>query len=267
MRYPTLQQSLRIVREISPRAVEKVIDIGVQRKTDFLMDVYPDKHHHLFEPVSSYHTELKQNYKDTGIDYTLYKQALSDVDGVLYLHNTSVDGSGRVTHSHIKPQREDYLQFLLNIEEIETRRLDSVLSRDQLGDLSYLVKLDVDGVEEKIIEGGKDVIGGASFVVIEASIGRQDLCSRAALLEKCGFRMFDICDNAYYFGQLALVDLVMINNRLRDQEIKFRPWQYTEGKVVWPKWQHGFGDHIHEPVSDPFEDPELRETTNSKKAE
>ncbi|MEL6172636.1 MAG: hypothetical protein AAFR02_11595, partial [Pseudomonadota bacterium] len=103
-----------------------------------------------------------------------------------------------------------------------------------------------------IIAGGQDVIGGASFVVIEASIGRQDLCSRAAVLEKLGFRMFDICDNAYYFGQLALVDLVMINNRLRADEIKFRPWQYTEGKVIWAKWQHGFADHVDVPSEDPF---------------
>lgn len=252
MRYPTLQQSLRINREIAPGAVENVIDIGAQRKTDFLMDVYPDKHHHLFEPVSTYHPDLEKNYQDAGIHYTLHKKALSDVDGMLYLHNTSVDGSGRITHSHIKPDREDDLDFLVNIEEIETCRLDSIMSRESLGDLSYIIKLDVDGVEEKIIEGGQDVIGGASFVVIEASIGRQDLCSRAALLEKCGFRMFDICDNAYYFGQLALVDLVMINNRLRNQEIKFKPWQYTEGKVVWSKWQHGFGDHVNEPVTDPF---------------
>ena len=254
MRYPTLQQSLRINREIAPGAVEQIIDIGAQRKTDFLMDVYSDKHHHLFEPVSTYHPDLEKNYQDAGISYTLHKQALSNVDGMLYLHNTSVDGSGRVTHSHIKPEREEDLDFLVNIEEIETRRLDSIMSREGLGDLSYLIKLDVDGVEEKIIEGGQDVIGGASFIIIEASIGRQDLCSRAALLEKCGFRMFDICDNAYYFGQLALVDLVMINNRLRNQEIKFKPWQYTEGKVVWSKWQHGFGDHVNEPVTDPFAD-------------
>lgn len=134
-----------------------------------------------------------------------------------------------------------------------SRRLDSVMRRDELGDLSYLVKLDVDGLEEKIIDGGRDVIGGASFVVIEASIGRQDLCSRAALLEKCGFRMFDICDNAYYFGQLALVDLVMINNRLRQNELKFRPWEYTEGKVIWKNWQHGFSNLANEPVSNPFD--------------
>lgn len=254
MRYPTLQQSFRVIRKIAPLSVTKIVDIGAQRKTEFLMDVYPDVIHHLFEPVSTYHDDLKQNYNSRGISFVLHQVALGDTDGLLYLHNQSVDGSGRITHSRLLPVRQDDFSFLVNIEEVMSRRLDSMMRRDELGDLSYLVKLDVDGLEEKIIDGGRDVIGGASFVVIEASIGRQDLCSRAALLEKCGFRMFDICDNAYYFGQLALVDLVMINNRLRQNEIKFRPWAYTDGKVVWKKWQHGFQNLVDEFVENPFDD-------------
>lgn len=172
---------------------------------------------------------------------------------LLYLHNTSVDGSGRITHSHIKPHREEDLQFLVSIEEIPTSRLDTVFANQPLPDLSYIVKLDVDGVEEKIIAGGEEMLKRAAFIIIECSIGRQDLCSRAALLEKLGFRMFDICDNAYYFGQLALVDMVMINNRLRDSNIKFRPWQFTEGKVVWAKWQHGWPHLTDETTEDPFD--------------
>lgn len=254
MRHPTLQQSFRVIRKIAPLSVTKIIDIGAQRKTEFLMDVYPDVIHHLFEPVSTYYDELKHNYNSRGIPFVLHNVALGDTDGMLYLHNQSVDGSGRITHSRLLTERQDNFSFLVNIEEVTSRRLDSIMNREELGDLSYLVKLDVDGLEEKIIEGGLDVIGGASFVVIEASIGRQDLCSRAALLEKCGFRMFDICDNAYFFGQLALVDLVMINKRLRQNEIKFRPWEYTGGKVVWKKWQHGFPSLANELVEDPYSD-------------
>jgi FkbM family methyltransferase len=252
MRYPVLQQSLRMIRRISPNSIREVIDVGVQRKTEFLMDVFPDCHHHLFEPVSTYHGDLESNYRSRQISYDLHKIALAETNGTSYLHNTSGDGSGRITHSYIKPHREENLPFLINIEEIATRRLDDVLTRTKLGDLTYLVKLDVDGIEEKIIAGGNDVIRGASFVVIEASIGRSDLCSRAALLEKHGFRMFDICDNAYYYGQLALVDLVLINSRLRASQVKFRPWEYSGGKVNWPKWQHGFVDLVDEPADDPF---------------
>lgn len=217
------------------------------------MDVFPDRHHHLFKPSTVYHPQLEANYNAKDIDYTLHKMALSDTDGVLYLHNTSVDGSGRITHSQIKPERDEALQFLVGIEEIPTRRLDTQFPAGTLPDLGYIVKMDVDGVEERIIDGGQKMLKGASFVVIECSIGRQDMCSRAALLEKLGFRIYDICDNAYYFGQLALVDLVMINDRLRADEIKFRPWQYSEGKVIWPKWQHGFKDLEDSPISDPYD--------------
>jgi hypothetical protein len=92
----------------------------------------------------------------------------------------------------------------------QTQRLDRVFAPDALPDLSYLVKLDVDGVEEQIIAGGQRVLRN------------------------------------------ALVDLVMINNRLRAAELKFRPWEYSEGKVHWPKWQHGFKHLDDTPVDDPF---------------
>lgn len=246
-----MSQSLRLVRDIAPQSVQQIVDIGVQVRTDFLMNVFPDRHHHLFEPSTVYHAQLEQNYRAKGISHTLHKVALSDTNGVLFLHNTSRDGSGRITHSDIRVSRDDNIPQLVNIEEIPTRRLDGVFY-DPLPDLSYLVKLDVDGAEEKIIAGGQNVLRGASFVVIETSIGRQDMCSRAALLERLGFRIFDICDNAYYFGQLALVDLVMINNRLRASEIRFRPWEYSKNQVQWKKWQHGFKALEDEPFPNPF---------------
>lgn len=252
IRYPTLQHGLQVIRHIAPKSVETIIDIGVQRRTDFLMEVFPDRHHHLFEPATVYHADLLRNYNERNISHTLHKVALSDEEGTLYLHNTSLDGSGLITHSQISPKRNDSMNELVNIEEIPTRTLDAFFPDRALPALTYLIKLDVDGVEEKIIGGGPRVIGNASFVVIETSIGRRDLCSRAALVEKHGFRLFDICDNAYYFGQLALVDLVLINNQLRADEIKFRPWEFTNGRVVWKKWQHGFNAVIKDPYIDPY---------------
>lgn len=254
MRYPVLEQCLRYTRELSPNAIKSVVDIGAQRKTDFLMQVFPDCYHHLFEPVSVYHDELVENYSLVGIEHTLHKVALGNTDGKLFLHNQSMDRSGNVTHSQIKPAADETMTDLVNIEQIDTRRLDSVLSRKELGDLSYIVKMDVDGVEEQIIEGGPDVIGGASFVIIECSIGRQDLLSRAAALEKLGFRIYDICDLCYYYGQLAIVDLVMINNRLRNAEPKFKPWQYGSRGLKWKKWQSGLPHLRNQYYKNPFED-------------
>ena len=128
MRYPSLQQSLRMTRKISPGCIRQIVDIGAQRKTGFLMDAFPDLVHHLFEPVSLFYPDLEKNYRDRNISYKLHQMALSDTNGKLFLHNTSVDGSGNITHAHIKPTREEDLDFLVNIEEVETRRLDDVLT-------------------------------------------------------------------------------------------------------------------------------------------
>ena len=66
------------------------------------MDVYPDVIRHLFEPVSTYHDDLKQNYNynSRGIFFALHQVAPGDTDGLLYLYNQSVDGSGQITHSN-----------------------------------------------------------------------------------------------------------------------------------------------------------------------
>lgn len=240
VRYPTMHQSLRLASEIAPESISEIVDVGVQSHTDFLVDVFPDKMHHLFEPASVYHPAIADAYTSRKIPHRLHTCALGDVNGKQFLHKISQDGSGNVTHSQLRATRDEKMEFLLEIEEIEVKRLDDAMPEKTLKDLSYLVKLDVDGAEERIIAGGPRVLGGASFVVIECSMGRQNMCSRAALLEKLGFRIFDICDNAYYFGQLALVDLVMINNRLRKSDIRFRPWDYAGNKVIWDQWQQGF---------------------------
>jgi FkbM family methyltransferase len=252
MRFPVLLQSLRLIRHLAPNAVQQVIDIGAERMTEVLLDAFGDVAHHVFEPDKAHYPALEQNYKARGVYFELHKIALDDVGGRLHLHHTSADGSGRATHSHIKSQRDENLKGLVNIETIDAMRLDDVFTRTALGDLTYLIYLDAGAMNAKVVAGGADVIGGASFVVLEASIGRQELCSHVGLLAKHGFRLFDLCDNAYYFGQLSMVGLVMINDRLRASEIRFRPWDYTAGKVVWPRWQRGFPTVTDEPAEDPY---------------
>ena len=252
MRFPTLVHSLSNIRHLAPDSVEVVVDIGAQRKTDFLMKVFPDKLHLLFEPVEVYHLELEDNYRNAGIKYELLKIALTDHNRDLYLHNLSMDNSGRITHSQLLESPNNDMPFLVEIKGIQGRTLDGLDLARRLPRLSFIVKMDVDGVEEKIISGGRGVLEHASFIIIEASLGRQDLFSRAAMLETLGFRLFDICDHAYYYDQLALVDLVFINQRVRAKNIKFRPWEYTEGRVIWSKWQHGFKDLEADQLDDAF---------------
>lgn len=95
----------------------------------------------------------------------------------------------------------------------------------QLRPFTYIVKLAVDGVEEAIVNGGPKTISDASLIIIESSLNRRNVVSRIQLLESKGVRLWDICDPAYYYGQLSQVDLVFINERVRASDIRFRPWE------------------------------------------
>lgn len=240
MRYPSAKESLELLNKIVPDALDVVLDVGVQYKTPFLVEALPGSFHHLFEPVSLYHSHIHHAYGKAGIDYQLHEVALGGADGESYLYKLAKDGSGRVTHAEIRARDDVQLSNVVEIEKIATRSLNSLMPSLALNDLGFVVKLDVDGVEEEIIAGGKDLLHRASLIIIETSLIRRNVISRAQLVESLGFRLWDICDNAYYFEQLSQVDLMFINERLRQKHMDLRPWEKTGNIVDWENWQHGF---------------------------
>jgi FkbM family methyltransferase len=247
-RYPVLHHCLRFCKQIVPNAFAGIVDVGARFGTDFLIDIFPDSHHYLFEPVIECHKKIHELYQGKQIKYNLFEFGLTNANKQLYLHQFSSDGSGKVTHSEVREENTSESASLHSIVPIQGQRLDDVSFNPPLSELGYLVKLDVDGIEELIIEGGRTVIQAATFVVLEASVQRQNVLGRLQLMESLGFRLFDICDNAYYYNQLSCMDLVFVNERLRSQEIKLRPWEYAEWKVVWSKWQQGYPDLAKQPL-------------------
>jgi FkbM family methyltransferase len=252
-RYPTLQHTLQLIKHISPSSLNYILDVGAQRETPFLMEQCKDSFHHLFEPVTTYHPDLEKNYQDQQIKYKLHKVALSDSDGIAYLHNFSEDHSGRTTHSYLSfEETYEHSGEYISKDTVNVARLDTILATETLPDFEYLIKMDVDGLEEKIVDGGAKTMANASFVIIEASLGRRNVISRLKMIEDLGYRLFDICDHAYYFHQMSQCDLVFINEAYRSQVIKFRPWELVKYKVQWKDWQHGFLDLEKDQLSDPF---------------
>jgi len=116
MRYPKLLHALSLFKDLAPSACKVVIDIGVQHRTPFLMQVFPDSFHHLFEPVSLYFEAIESSYSRANIAHQLHGLALSDRGGKIYLHKKSNDGTGRVTHSEVLEQRNPDLENLVEIE-------------------------------------------------------------------------------------------------------------------------------------------------------
>ncbi|MEM5882400.1 MAG: FkbM family methyltransferase [Candidatus Aenigmatarchaeota archaeon] len=235
MRLPTIFDSLKVFKRYYPERIATVIDGGVQVGTDFLMSEFKEAKHFLFEPVLQYHNSIRENYKRAGISYELLDYAVSNESGKMYLHLISGDHSGKITHSQLLPERspQKFGEKLIDIVEIRVITLDE-LARETYLEKPYIVKIDVDGIEEKIIERGQNVLRNASLVITED--GLSNPVTRAKMIENIGFRLFDICNRCYYFDQLSQVDHVLINQEIVKNCIEFRPWEKTGYKVIWDKW-------------------------------
>jgi FkbM family methyltransferase len=226
--------SLTVFKNCLKESIDSVVDVGVQAKTDFLIEAFPDAYHYLFEPVSTYQEMIQANYERSGLKFKIEACAVSDRSGMMFQHLLSSDGSGKVTHSQLLDTEspETFRDDLIDIQKTPVITLDDWGQDKDLGK-NYMIKIDVDGIEEKIISGGERLISGAKLVMIEAPL--QKLSCRLQLIEKLGFQLFDIVGNGYYFDQLQQVDLIFISQTLISSDVDFQPWEKTN-HIIWEKW-------------------------------
>jgi FkbM family methyltransferase len=236
MRTPRVSETLGIFKACFNRPIKAVLDVGAQVKTQFLIDAFPNALHYLFEPVEIYHSSLASNYRAAGVNHELIAYAVSDQPGLMYQHLLSSDKSGSVTHSQLLTAREPekFGSKLLDIIETPVISLDQWATKATLSS-PYVLKIDVDGIEELIIEGGKKVIAQSALVIVESPLSK--ISSRIDLVESLGMQLFDITGNGYYFGQLSQVDLIFISSQVVERNIEFRPWEKHKKIVIWEHWQ------------------------------
>jgi FkbM family methyltransferase len=237
MDYLSPTRSLSVLLAALDAQIEAVIDVGVQLGTPFLTKTLPNATHFLFEPVSQYHASIESTYKQLGVRYSLEKQAVSDANGVLYQHNLT-DGvqPDSITHSQLlaSPNGEQFGKRLHSITQVSVTTLDSWACTTPLP-ANYLVKIDVDGLEEAIVNGASNVLRSAAVVVIETGLDR--LSRRLAMLEEHDHTLFDIVGNGYYFDQLQQVDLITVSKALKLAHPRLSPWKLTAGSIDWEHWK------------------------------
>jgi FkbM family methyltransferase len=188
--------------------ITSVVDVGVQRCTQELIEALPDVHHHLFEPSDIWFPSIDMNYR--AVRHSLYPVALGETDGSTWFVTISLHGDGIATHSSIQsePQATDG-KSVLDCRELDVRRLDTYIN--DFG-VDFLLKIDVDGAEMSILRGAKECLKRASVVMIEADYS--SLTERGAFLEESGFQLIDIIDRVMYGEVLWQCDLVYIRNDL-----------------------------------------------------
>ena len=232
------QESLRPVMQPRLEAllaagvpVSAVLDVGVLSGTDFLLACFPAMPHVLFEPVEAHLPAIRQRY--AALRHVLVQVALSDEDGQAWQIGTSVDGSGKVTHSELSdvPVRVGERPEVVECKPVRKARLDTVMAEiSHTG--PYLLKVDVDGQELQILSGARETLRTVSILIIEAPTGT--IRARTEFAESCQFRLIDIVDPCSYHGILSQVDLIFINEEWFAKCPDLSPWQSKS--FAWSAW-------------------------------
>ncbi len=194
--------------------INSVVDVGVQRCTQELVEAIPDKHHHLFEPSDFWEDSIEMNYRS--VDHTFYRVALGETNDVAWFVTISLHNDGVATHSSIQaaPQVTDG-KSILDCHQLDVRTLDSY---DGTFGTDFLLKIDVDGSEMSILRGAKNSLNQASVVIIEADYS--SITQRGSYLEEAGFQLIDIIDRVMYGEVLWQCDLVYLRNDLMNERLR-----------------------------------------------
>lgn len=211
MRFPSKRNALQFLRDAGLE-FGTIIDVGVMTETRELREAFPDHRHVLFEPDDQYADAIYRNYR--GMNFSLAPIAVSDLTGPVPL---------RLGH------RQEAL-----VQEATT--LDDYLVRD-LERSPYLLKIDVDGDELRVIRGATHALTLTHCVIIE--VQPRNWLERQGALEAVGFRVIDLVDICYYHGAFSQADLVMVRSDVIDATPALSPFRHNSWDFAnWSKLEN-----------------------------
>jgi FkbM family methyltransferase len=171
-------------------AINTIIDIGANNGdfAEFLANYFQAEETYAFEALPSYIPELEAK-KATISNFHIFNVALSDRNGTeIFYQNSYGPASSFLPVSNISkneyPETEGETETLVKVSKIdELLEIENFLP-------DILIKIDVQGWEDKVIKGGYKVFSCAKFVLIEMSF--VPLYENQALFEEVHSLLVDL---------------------------------------------------------------------------
>jgi len=148
---------------------ESIVDVGanVGQFGKKIRQYYPTADLYSFEPIPLVYKELIENFKGDN-NFHPFNVGLGDKEGKLefYLNEFS-DSSSMLPIGDV---HKENFPFTKNEKKIyvDVKTLDNCIDVTKIKK-PYLVKLDVQGFEEQVINGGMEIIRNAEMIITEAS--------------------------------------------------------------------------------------------------
>lgn len=208
-RAPLKRQAFSLLRERGV-PVSTVLDVGVLFGTPELVEAWPDVKHVLFEPVAEFAETIRRNY--AAVDHELASVAVSDASGEVALETFSVIEGAEISHSRMSRDPE-----AAGLRRVPMVTLDDWLAASPQAE-PYLLKIDIDGHELRVLAGAAETLKRTSVVVIEASRGQ--FARRLAAVQKAGFLLFDLAEPCYYDGAFWQCDAIFVREDLMPEHFR-----------------------------------------------
>ncbi len=199
--------------------IKTVIDIGAHKGqfATMMHKVLPDAKIYSFEPLKDCYEKLVKNMGNLS-DFEAFNYALGDRNTKTKIHRSSYSQS-----SSLLPMGESHKEAFPyskgeTTEKIKVKKLDEV-AKDLDIEKNVLVKIDVQGYEDRVIEGGKKFISNAQVLIVETSFETlykgQPLFDKVyEILKKMGFSyrgsMYQISSPAD--GKVLQSDSIFVKN-------------------------------------------------------
>jgi len=177
--------------------IRTILDIGAN-VGQFAMNLHklmPDSQIYSFEPIECCYNELLANMKHIK-KFKAFNFGLGDSKGeVEFYKNSFTPGSSILKISDLCKKAYPYTSET-EVQKILIHKLDDFAGQLEIVD-NILIKIDVQGYEDKVIKGGFETVIRAKVLIVETSF--QELYLGQPLFEN----IYELLkDNFYYMGSL-----------------------------------------------------------------
>lgn len=217
-------------------SIKTIIDVGANEGqfAKKILKIFPDATVHCFEPLPEQFTILKKwsDSFEKQSKVVTYNIALGDISGETEInYHTKQSASSSLLETTEKAEElfSRYSQdFSFSPEsqkkiKIKINRLDEVFKEDSSNiEKDLLIKLDVQGFEEKVIKGGLLTFSLASACIVEIGITpiykeQSSFINIVNLLNELGFKYIGNLNQSYsQNGSCIYLDAVFIKKEIND---------------------------------------------------
>jgi FkbM family methyltransferase len=151
------------------RNIHTVFDIGanVGQFARQIHRVLPDAMLYSFEPLEDCYNELLKKMGHLP-RFRAFNFALSDRNGQAEIYRNDFTPSSSLLPMEELHKRAFPFTEHARLQTIQIRRMDDILDKLHIVD-NILVKIDVQGYEDKVIRGGQNVISQAKVLIVETT--------------------------------------------------------------------------------------------------